>query len=143
MYSVIVTDTDQDEYEVLGEKLIAESMSRGAPDYLPNNKYFKVIDGKKLIGEAITTELRGSIELDLILVDKEYRGKGIGKLLLETIENYVRNIEADGIKVWTSSWEDAEFYNKMGFSQKLKIPLKTKGCFSGKEQFELLFYKSL
>lgn len=143
MYSVIVTETDEHEYEALGEKLIEESMSRGAPDYLPNNQYFKALDGNKIIGEAITTELRGSVELDLIIVDKEYRGKGVGKLLLNAIEKYVQNIGAAGIKVWTSSWEDAEFYIANNFTEALKIPLKTDGCFDGEDQFEYLFFKKL
>lgn len=143
MYHVVVTEADEEEYEALGEKLIEESISRGAPDYLPDNKYFQIYEDDLLVGEAITTELRGSIELDLIYVDKKYRNKGIGLSLLKAVENYAKNIDAAGIKIWTSSWEDAEFYNKQSYAEIIKIPLKTDSCFNNKAQFEILYYKSL
>ena len=142
MYHVIVTEADEEEYEALGEKLIEESIARGAPDYLPDNKYFQIYVDDKLVGEAITTELRGSVELDLIFVEMEYRKRGIGKALLESVENYAKNIGAAGVKIWTSSWEDAEFYNQFEYNEVVKIPLKTNGCFEGQQQFEQLFYKA-
>jgi len=143
MYHVVVTDADEEEYEALGEKLIAESISRGASDYLPENKYFQVYVDDILAGEAITTELRGSIELDLIYVEKNYRGMGVGLALLKAVEKYVANMGASGLKVWTSSWEDAGFYNRHGYTEVIKIPLKTNACFDNKPQFEMLYYKPL
>jgi len=143
MIKVKVTDATEEEYEALGEKLIENSISNGSPDYMPDNKYFRVYDGKKLIGEAITTELRGSVELDLIFVEKDYRRKGVGKALLAGIEEYSKSVGAKGIKLWSSSWEDNEFYKVCGFEEVIKIPLAIREVTENKETYEILYFKNL
>ena len=52
-----------------------------------------------------------------MVVDKEYRRQGIGKLLIQEAEKYTYNIGYNGIRL-TSGWDrnDAHlFYEKCGF----------------------------
>lgn len=83
---------------------------------------FAVMDGENVIGMA---RLLGDGGLAFYLKDlvilPEYQGRGIGKELLEYIQNYIRNELKDG---WQTNLElmsakgKEDFYKKFGFEER-------------------------
>jgi ribosomal protein S18 acetylase RimI-like enzyme len=50
-----------------------------------------------------------------LLVEKEYRKKGIGKKLLELLENKIKLLGIEYIWTWTAGYEAQDFYIKFGY----------------------------
>ena len=83
---------------------------------------FAVMDGENVIGMA---RLLGDGGMAFYLKDfvilPEYQGKGIGRELLEYVQNYIRNELKDG---WQTTLElisakgKEEFYKKSGFEER-------------------------
>ena len=59
----------------------------------------------------------GSLVIDMLWIEKEYRDQGIGKILLNAIESYAKNLGAKFATVTTMDWwEASNFYKAMGYS---------------------------
>jgi GNAT superfamily N-acetyltransferase len=58
-----------------------------------------------------------SCELDTMVVDEQRRGRGVGKRLLEELEDFARNNGAAGIRVdvLIPNYEGREFYERGGY----------------------------
>ena len=99
--------------------------------------YITEKDGDKLVGFLIMcnpkVECPGNKkggQIEVILVAPEYRGKGIGrKLMDEAIERFDKRGRTQ-LKV-DSEWEAVEFYAKFGFKEKVGKP----GVFRAVERF--------
>lgn len=52
-----------------------------------------------------------------VFVDKAYRGKGIGKKLMEELEKRAANLGANTIRLDTFDWQGFNFYKKLGYEQ--------------------------
>ena len=50
-----------------------------------------------------------------VFVDEEYRGKGIGKRIMEILENKAKEIGVNTIRLDSFNWQGCEFYKKMGY----------------------------
>lgn len=58
------------------------------------------------------------LEIDLLLIDKEYRTKGIGKNLVQKALSYFKDIKACGVHVFNKNYQAINFYQKLGFINK-------------------------
>ena len=56
-------------------------------------------------------------KITLLMVDKEKRGLGVGKELIEYVENKLRNISVANVGVNTDSCCDYKFYEKMKYAR--------------------------
>ena len=74
-------------------------------------------EGDKLIGSIIGKIFSHWLHMDLVWVDKSYRGKGIGRQLLKTTIAEASRKGLGGIEVWTQSWQSPGFYLACGFSE--------------------------
>ncbi len=73
---------------------------------------FVALDRDKIVG-MIT--LRGSTHVSLLFVDEAYHRQGIGRALMEHLENYLlTEVGADHLTVNASPY-GVEFYHKLGF----------------------------
>lgn len=52
-----------------------------------------------------------------VYVDERHRGKGIGKTLMQHIEERAKVLGANMIRLDTFDWQGAEFYVKLGYEQ--------------------------
>ncbi len=80
-----------------------------------NRKVWLVYDKQKIIGYLIGTEKnKQKVRLNWIWVKKDYRGKGIGKKLINKFENSLSNSNKC-IYLTTSNKKNIPFYEKMGY----------------------------
>ena len=78
-------------------------------------------DGDKLIGGLTATRDFDSIYIDYLVVDKDYRKKGIGRRLILQLENIAREKKVKRIMLNTYSFQSPGFYERMGFKANLII----------------------
>jgi ribosomal protein S18 acetylase RimI-like enzyme len=97
-----------------------------------NQKYICAIDGEKLVGYCsltIKNNLWVSANLgnvDELVVDSQYRNKGIGKLLLNKIEAIARQHKCVKIELDSAFHRTAahEFYERLGFKKRAYLFIK-------------------
>ena len=82
-------------------------------DMKSNN--FLAFDDNKLIGGAIGFVQYNWYFLDLLYVDKEYRGQKVGTNLLNQIEKFAKKEILTGIRMETWNFQAREFYEKNGY----------------------------
>lgn len=56
-----------------------------------------------------------------LLVEKEYRGNGYGKKLLELLEAKIKSVGINQIWTWTADYEAESFYLKQGYKVFVKF----------------------
>jgi GNAT superfamily N-acetyltransferase len=90
----------------------------------PDHIALVIADEKKQIGwihafKTLRIESKPFIEIGGLVVDENYRGKGVGKLLINAIKNWSEQEEISTIRVrcHTKRKEAHLFYNKLGFSE--------------------------
>lgn len=91
----------------------------------PKSKFFFLQNGEKVIGylkinvEDAQTEskLKNAIEVERIYLLSEYRGKGVGSILMDKAVSIGKELKKD--VMWLGVWEDnpssIKFYQKYGF----------------------------
>ena len=73
-------------------------------------------DDGKVVGGAIGFVKYKWYFLDLLYIDKKYRGQDIGTKLLEQIEKFTRKENLIGIRMETWNFQAREFYEKNGYN---------------------------
>ena len=75
-------------------------------------------DKGNLIGgaDACMTSFR-ILYVSTVFVDKDYRGKGVGRALMECLEQRAKKLGADMIRVDTFDWQGRDFYISLGFEE--------------------------
>ena len=77
---------------------------------------FLAFDNDRLVGGAIGFVEYNWYFLDLLYIDKEYRGKDIGTNLLKEIEEFSIKQNLTGIRMETWDFQAREFYEKNGYN---------------------------
>lgn len=80
------------------------------------NNNFLVFDGTTLIGGAIGFVDFNWYFLDLLWIDRKYRGQDIGTKLIKEIEKFSIQENLTGIRMETWNFQARGFYEKMGYS---------------------------
>ena len=89
----------------------------------PNRTWLVALDKDKVIGSAVLLEwnhflLKGKIgRLDMLVVNREYRDKGVGKLLVDELEKMAKERGCFSLAVWVLEGNDlaGNLYKKKGF----------------------------
>ncbi len=68
-----------------------------------------------IIGGALIWEHSDALYIDVLWVDDAYRGQGIGRNIMQKIENEAKNKGLGKLYVDTFSFQAEEFYTKQGF----------------------------
>ena len=94
-------------------------------------------DGKLIAGAGAGTSDFRKIYIYTLFVDEEFRGRGIGRQLMEAIENKAASLGANLIRLNTYSSQSLGFYVKLGYEQF--------GCYENEEDgyTEYFFLKRL
>lgn len=93
-----------------------------------DNKFLpKPLDGFIQIGAFDNGKLIGGVDacmtsfsilyVSTIFVDEDYRREGIGKLLMQELEQRARQWGVDMIRLDTFDWQGKEFYESIGFKE--------------------------
>lgn len=78
--------------------------------------HYKLLD----MPEGPITNKRKVIFIEDLCVEKNYRGKGIGKLIVDKVEKHSRELKVDALElnVWSVNTEGEKFYEKLGLKPK-------------------------
>lgn len=113
-YKMLLNDVG---WKLPSERLVKISLEKGI-----NVKY--VLDGKTVgMASFVTNVGYAGLIMDVVVL-KEYRGKGYGTILIESILNYIKkNLENDEemmIQLLSAPGKQ-DFYSKFGFKVKKEI----------------------
>ena len=90
--------------------------------FLLNNYGFVLKEDEKLLGFAsihvINKINRISCLIEDVVIDSNYRGKGLGKLLINHLIKFSKTLDSDKI-ILNSKESNTKFYEKLGFKKNL------------------------
>ena len=88
--------------------------------FLLNNYGFVIKEDEKLLGFAsihvINKINRVSCLIEDVVIDSNYRGKGLGKLLINHLIKFSKTLDSDKI-ILNSKESNTKFYEKLGFKK--------------------------
>ncbi len=73
--------------------------------------------GETLVGSIIGKIYSNWMHMELVWVDENHRGQGIGSELIRKSIEEAKQKKLTGIEVWSQSWQAPEFYLRNGFSE--------------------------
>jgi len=76
---------------------------------------------ERLVGGMIGKVFWNWLYADLVWVEEESRGRGIGRDVMRATEEQARKMKLNGIYLWTQSWQAPSFYSKLGYSQFVEL----------------------
>ncbi|KKR31691.1 MAG: hypothetical protein UT63_C0063G0004 [Candidatus Gottesmanbacteria bacterium GW2011_GWC2_39_8] len=87
-------------------------------------RYLLIVkDAEQIIGELDFTYLAGVSIIEALIIAKNFRGHGIGKMLMQKTLDLSHKLGAHKICVDTGKkWESVKFYEALGFKQTAEIP---------------------
>lgn len=84
---------------------------------------FKAVVDNKIVGMVEGKYESGIIYIDTIITAKSFRGKGIGKALIDKVTQYGKKMKAHKIWLMTGKhWSENSFYQKLGFELSATLP---------------------
>lgn len=98
--------------------LMADPSRKMVESYISNSDIYLARVGEKIVGEYVLTKIDDStVELKNIAVDSDFRGKGIGKMLVLDAIKKAKEAGYKTIEVGTgnSSFSQLALYQKCGF----------------------------
>lgn len=119
-------------------------------DKMAKNKAIKllVLTDKKLIGESDITlkeKIENHIGILSITVLKEYRGEGVGKLLMELLQkeakNHIKDLRIITLGCFANNDAACAMYEKFGFQKYAFLPQGIK--YKGNYVDRVYFYKNI
>jgi len=86
---------------------------------LPQEKPFSVLGFKsdRVVAGLIGKVAWNWLYADLVWVDEDLRGQGLGTHVMRAAERSAREKKLSGIYLWTASWQAPIFYRKLGYTQ--------------------------
>ena len=98
------------------DKLDIEHFGREIKDKKPKEFVIKAQIGKEVAGFAKVRLFLGVGKIREIIVKEKFRGRGVGKALLEKAEEIFRENKAHKMVLETGKhWKARKFYEKLGF----------------------------
>jgi GNAT superfamily N-acetyltransferase len=86
---------------------------------LTEDKPFSVLAlmNERLVGGLIGKVFWNWLYADLVWVEEEFRGRGIGTQVMRVAEERATKMKLTGIYLWTETWQAPSFYRKLGYAQ--------------------------
>jgi GNAT superfamily N-acetyltransferase len=118
----ISDNINEDHYNQIVEYIVAfnnEKIKHLNPNQFINKPLEIIVknDVNEIIGGVYGRSIWGTIEVKTFVVKEEYRNQGIGKQLIQTLENEAKIRNCNYIILATFSFQAPDFYLKMGFVQ--------------------------
>lgn len=80
-----------------------------------------------VIGGVRATCFWNTMHIELLWLSEECRGKGIGKALIDSAENFAIEHNCEKVFVETTSWQAKPFYEKVGYKHIATLNDRPKG----------------
>ncbi len=119
----IEREMSPEEYKRVTSAFNEHTVEHGNPIEISERIGFVALDGEKFIGTSTGLAYKDGKKyynwfyLSDLLVEKEYRGKAIGKILLDKLENKIKSLGIKYIWTWTAGYEAPGFYKKQGYQE--------------------------
>jgi ribosomal protein S18 acetylase RimI-like enzyme len=84
---------------------------------------FKAVENGRILGTVSGRYECGVVYVGTIIVAEKSRGKGIGKMLMDKVEEFAKGMGAH--KIWLdtgSNWPAGKFYESLGFERTANLP---------------------
>ncbi len=106
------------EQAVVLEGFRAHSAEQGAPDYAKERFKWLGIGERGRIEAVLTAEIVWDwVYIDELWVSAESRGTGLGRRLIELLEEFATSQSLQGIWLWTQTWQAVGFYSRLGYEE--------------------------
>lgn len=121
-------DLTPQQQEVVTRGFERHSQMLGAPRYHKESIHWLAHDNEgSLVGTLTATVLWDWMYIDELWVSEKQRGKGLGKQFMQEAEHYALAQSFTGIWLWTQSWQAADFYTHLGYTEFTRFPDFPKG----------------
>ncbi|MGL6341274.1 MAG: GNAT family N-acetyltransferase [Waterburya sp.] len=115
---------NQERRELITNKLIKFNKSQSKKveqcyeleNHLSTIEIYAELKPQKLIGGLIGYIDWGWLDIDIIWIDGDYRGKGIGKKLVKSAEQKAIDNSIKKSKLYTFDFQALPFYEKLGYT---------------------------
>jgi GNAT superfamily N-acetyltransferase len=86
---------------------------------VPEEKPFSILAHaeERIVGGLIGKVFWNWLYADLVWVEEEFRGQGIGTDVMRRAEERALDMKLTGIYLWTETWQAPAFYLKLGYTQ--------------------------
>jgi GNAT superfamily N-acetyltransferase len=123
-----IVPSTEDESEAVHEMLRAynRKFMREFGDYS-----FHIEDAGKIVAGIVAGSVFDTLEVEFLFVDENYRGKGLGRALIDHVEERAARDGLRRILLNTYSFQAPDFYRALGYEQLLKI----EPCFGEYSQY--------
>ena len=122
-----ITASEQD---VISAGFARHTKEQTAPPYDKQRINWLVYNEPEILVGALTADLVWDwIYIDELWVDESCRGTGLGKKLMQQVEDYATKEQLSGLWLWTQSWQAAEFYESLGYEEFTRFEDFPKGHF--------------
>ena len=109
---------DEDQQQLVSAGFEIHTKESSAPSFRKDRLNWLVFeDNERLIAALTADVLWDWIYIDELWVDKKYRGRGIGKQLVDKAEEYAISRNMTGLWLWTQSWQASKFYDRLGYRE--------------------------
>lgn len=113
---VIVATEKIDKYNsILLNKIAIYNRDNNIYPMKESNLMLTALDNDKFVGGVYGSITEDSMYIAWLVVDEEYRGKGIGKILMCKIEEKAKEQSIYSINLGTVEFQAREFYEKLGY----------------------------
>jgi len=92
-------------------------------EWKEKNFRFKAEENGQILGTISGKHESGVVYIGTIIVAEKFRGKGVGKILMEKVEKFTKKMGAH--KIWLNTgydWPAGKFYENLGFKIEAKFP---------------------
>lgn len=95
---------------------------------------FHMEEDGRIVAGVVAERTADTVEVAYLFVEESCRGRGLGRALLERVEDTAREKGARRIALNTYSFQAPNFYPKLGYREVLKL----EPCFGQHSQFYFL-----
>lgn len=82
---------------------------------------------EKVVGGIRATCFWNTLHIELLWLAEDYRGKGMGRQLMEAAEQFAQANNCEKAFVETTSWQARPFYEKLGYEHLATLNDRPKG----------------
>ncbi|MFK7749487.1 MAG: GNAT family N-acetyltransferase [Kordia sp.] len=127
----ITTNPNQIDAKTISNGIVDFNKAK-VPNLEPNEAEVKFFvfarnDNDTVIGGIRATCFWNTLHIELLWLSSACRGKGIGKQLIDSAENFAKEHNCEKVFVETTSWQAKPFYEKVGYVHIATINDRPKG----------------
>lgn len=111
-------DLTPSERSLVSEGFRTHAEEQDAPEYKKERLKWLAFDERQEIRAVLTADILWDwLYIDELWVSPKSRSEGLGKQLMQFVEEFALSQSLQGIWLWTQSWQAEGFYTHLGYSQ--------------------------